>query len=45
MWKIRRKTEWSDSIDSGKVGGDVRIIDGEEVQSEMNQVKIHFYLS
>ena len=39
------ENEWSDSIDSGKVGGDVRIIDGEEVQSEMNQVKIHFYLS
>ena len=51
IWKkhmeklVNGENEWSDSIDSGKVGGDVRIIDGEEVQSEMNQVKIHFYLS
>ena len=36
------ENEWSDSIDSGKVGRAVRIIDVEEVQSAMNRVKIHF---
>ena len=38
------ENEWSDSIDSGKVGRAVRIIDVEEVQSAMNRVKIHFWV-